>query len=458
MNFGTNDDPSPKMIHKVDIINYLKSGSDKEKKLIGLEVEKIGVIANTGESGSYTGKNGYLAILGKMYEELGWDITKKRDKFILQLKRGKTIIDLESDGRIELAGSPSDSIHDIAREFRIHQHEMSEISQVFGIGWLGTGFQPISKNDDIEEMPEEKIQEQKRFFESIKESTGNEKALAWSRKTAGIHASIDYFSEEDFARKSKLMFQLAPFLTAMFANSPFSRENFTGHMSHRYHIALNTGIPRFHITQELYESGFLYEDWCDFVINQPILLLRKNDKWLYPNITFAQYLEKGFEGHEATIDDFNLHMSSLWVDVRLRNTIELRTIDSLPPTLVPSVAAVIKGLFFNEESLQKVEKLIPNLLFDEYQELQQECAKHALQADCRGMKVLDYAKELLLIAEESLKKDQIVDANGRDESQFLDPIKEFVFVKNMSPAEWTVEMWQTEWNNNLFPVLDWYQY
>jgi glutamate--cysteine ligase len=437
---------------------FYKEGSNKEKNMVGIEVEKIGVVANTGETSSYGGKCGYLAILGKLYEELGWKITKQKDKFILQLQRGKSLIDLESDGRIELAGAPSDSIHDIAREFRIHQNEISEISNIYGIGWLGTGFQPISKNKDIEDLPEAYNYEAQKLFQSIKEKTGNDRALAWSKKTAGVHAAIDYFSEEDFARKGKLLFRIAPFLMAMFANSPFSKGEFTGYMSYRYHVTSNTGIPVFNITKELYESDFSYEDWCDHIIDQKLLFLQVGDEWKTPEGSFRDYIDHGFEGQRATMDDFYMHMKTLWMDVRLRNTIEFRAIDSLPPSLVPSVAAVMKGLFFQEESLAAVEKLIPQLSFEEYQALQQDSAKHALQATCRGVKLLDTAKELLQIAEEALKKEQIVDFNGRDESQFLEPIKEFVFIKGMSPAEWTVEMWEGEWNNNLFPVLDWYQY
>ncbi len=47
---------------------------------IGIECEKIGVMVNTGETTSYLGSNGYLAVLGKLYEELGWEIVKQEGK------------------------------------------------------------------------------------------------------------------------------------------------------------------------------------------------------------------------------------------------------------------------------------------------------------------------------------------------------------------------------------------
>jgi len=59
-----------------NILEYFKNGESKNE-LVGLEVEKIGIRFPAGEPVLYKGKNGFLAILGKMYEELGWKITKK---------------------------------------------------------------------------------------------------------------------------------------------------------------------------------------------------------------------------------------------------------------------------------------------------------------------------------------------------------------------------------------------
>jgi glutamate--cysteine ligase len=223
------EDGKNKVMTKKDVYNLFAEflSWDRTPK-IGIEGEKIGLMVRTGKPTTYLGSSGYLAVLGKLYEELGWEITKQEGKFILQMKRGNETVDLESDGRIELAGSPHESIHDLAREFRIHQGEISEIADVFGIGWLGIGYHPVSKNEEIENVPQARKELLANFFENIKEKTGNDFPLAWYKKTAGIHVSMDYFSEEDIARKTKIFTKLAPILNAIFANSPFSRGEFTG--------------------------------------------------------------------------------------------------------------------------------------------------------------------------------------------------------------------------------------
>ena len=448
---------SERRLFKSDILKFFQS-SEKEAQLIGIEGEKIGVQGGGGETAIYTGDQGFLAVLGKMYEELGWEISKKKGPYILQLKRGKSILDLESDGRIELAGSPHESIHDLAREFRIHQNEITEISDIFGISWLGIGYHPVSKNMDIEDLSIGRKQEMLDFFEEHKARTNNDFGLAWYKKTAGIHATMDYSSEEDFGRKARLLFKMSPILTAMFANSPFAKEENTGYTSFRSHVTLNSGIDRFDIPESLYNSKFSYQDWIDHVLSLEVLFLKKGKKWIYPNKSFADYLENGHEGVFATWDDFDMHMRSVWMNVRLRGTIELRCIDSLPPSLVPAVPALLKGIFYSAEALDYLEKKTMSWSYDEYKNLCQEAAKNGLQARIQGEKLLDIAKELLELADTSLRTNKILDIKGNDESYYLEPIKEFILVKGKSPAEWLVEEWENEWNHNFYPVFEWCKY
>ena len=441
-----------------DIIKTFRA-AETDQQLIGIEGEKIGVITNTGETASYSGERGFLAILGKMYEELGWKISKNQKNLILQLKRGSSLLDLESDGRIELAGAPHKSLHDLAREFRIHQNEIAEISDIFGISWLGMGYHPISKMVDIEDVSEERKQLMSDFFSKIKEEKKNKGfGLAWYKKTAGIHVNIDFASEEDFARKSKMLFRLVPLLVGMFANSPFSGGKNTGYASFRTHTILNTSIERFRTPQKLYESDFSYESWINHVLSLPILFLQKRKQWIHPNMTFQQYMESGFDGYRATMKDFDMHMKSVWMDVRMRNTVELRCVDSLPPALVPSVPALIKGILYYEPALAQIEKMTADWSYTEYQQLLRDVSQKGLQASFRGEKVLGIAKELLDIAEVGLKKESVIDINGNDGSMYLQPIKEYVFVRGQSPAEWVAQKWEGEWQKNFYPVFKWCGY
>lgn len=447
------------VLQKKDVFNIFKDFLVKDRTpKVGIECEKIGIMVKTGEPTSYLGNSGYLAVLGKLYEELGWEIVKQEGKFILQMKRGDETLDLESDGRIELAGSPHESIHDLAREFRIHQNEISEMANIFGIGWLGIGYHPLSKNEEIENVPQARKELLADFFEKIKEDTDNDYPLAWYKKTAGIHVSLDYFSEEDFSRKAKVFTKLAPVLNAIFANSPFSRGKFTAYMGYRYNVFVNSGLKQFDVPKELYESDFSIKDWVDHLFSLPLLFIERNGEWIEPKMSFLEFLENGFEGYEAQMKDFDLHTKTAWKDVKMKEVVELRCFDSLPPSLVPSVAALIKGIAYDEGNMNFLENLTSKWSYEEYRQLQQDVAKDALHAKFKGEKVLELAKDLIELAEAGLKKNPILDAYDHDETYHLQAIKEYVFVKEKSPARDLVDKWENEWGKTFFPVFKFCQY
>lgn len=435
---------------------YRKQGSTQKK--VGLEYEKIGIKSLNGETARYTGENGYLAILKKFHEELGWKITKKRNNFILQLKRGKTILDLESDGRIELAGSPHDSIHDLVREFRIHQHEISEISDVFGISWLGIGFHPVSKNEAIENLPLPRKTLMWKFFTNIKKSTGNDFGLAWYKKTAGIHTSFDYIDSEQACAKSQALLKIAPVITAMFANSPFSNGASTGYLSYRQHVGHASNIKNLQVPKSLFDSFEDVDQWVKYLCSLPTLFIRKKNGWIKPNITFGKYITDGYKGHKATWEDFHMHLKSVWMTIRLRETIEFRAIDALPPSLTPSAAAFMKGLYYHPDFCSVVQGLTKYWSFDDYNNLLEDISRNGLQASIRYTKVLDIAKELLRMSDDRLKRDRIVNFKGQNESVHLEPLKKLILVQEKCPARWLMEKWETTWGQNFFPVFEWEKY
>lgn len=445
-------------IHFIDIKKLYSKKSDQEyNPLLGIEVEKIGLYYEKAAPPTYGGSRGYLAILGKLYEELGWEIVAQQGKKISSMKRGNAYLHLESDGRIELAGSPHDSIHDLARELRIHQNEIKEISDIFGIVWIGCGYHPFVKSADISDLLDKRKVLLLDYFNQRKQS-GNDFGLAWFKKTSGIHINIDYKNEEDFARKNRVLLRIAPILTAMFANSPFSKKKFSGYMSFRSKVAHNNGLPQFDIPQSFYESELSYDDWLEHVMGLPFLMMNRGEDWMLPNCSFGQFLEQGFGSHKATLADWDLHMKSAWKEIKSKSVIELRFFDSLPPHLIPAAAALVKGLVYDNEALEYLEKLTKNWSYVDYMNLRQDADKYALQAKFEDKLILDYAKDFIELAKHSLKKKRIRDIRNQDEAIYLEPIEEFVMIKEKSPAEWLVENWHGKWRKSFLPVIDWLQY
>ncbi len=440
------------------IVKQYKAVCKSKKSLrIGIECEKLGVYRNSGKAARYYGKKGYLQVLKRLRDELGWQVTQLDNGDILELERGKgTRITLESDGRIEFTGSPYSTIHDVAREFRLHRNEIHEMSKLYNIAWLGLGFQPISRISEVELIPK------LRSLLAIKyrQSHGMPYSQDWSKQTASIQVNFDYTSEKNMSNKFRTMVRIAPIITAIYANSPFCHGKTSKYLSYRTYISLKTDPERFTLPKLFYETHFSLDDWIEYSLDIPFMFFFRKGMPITPEkkLTFRKFMEHGYEGYFPTIEDYKLHSSYIYTDARLRDYIEFRNSDTVPPDLVPSVAALVKSIVDDQAGCKHVEDLTANWSYKDIINLRQNVARDALQATIKGKKVLDYAKELLEISTLNLKKHHHLNEKKEDESIYLMPIKEYIFVREKSPARYIAEKWQTDWNKNIGKVIEWCEY
>jgi len=113
---------------KSDILNFFYNASTPKKELlIGLEVERSAVFDNDLSPVQYSGTSGYLAILKKMVEEVGWKIISQDENGnITALKRGRSEIHVEDDGRLELVSKARKGLYSLCREYQMHTREIDE--------------------------------------------------------------------------------------------------------------------------------------------------------------------------------------------------------------------------------------------------------------------------------------------------------------------------------------------
>ena len=136
--------------------------------------------------------------------------------------------------------------------------------------------------------------------------------------------------------------------------------------------------------------------------------------------------------------------------------LEYRGFDTVPPHLIPSIPAITRAITLNSEVMQKCQNLVKNWTFIDHLEMREKVYKYALQAETPdGKKVLDLAKELLEIASFSLREQHREKKDRIDASRFLRPIKEYIFVREQSPAEYVMEMWNRKWHRSSRKLLEW---
>lgn len=385
---------------------------------IGAEVEKIGVDRQTGEALRYgdPGLRNVPTILHTLIERHGWvSEPEVPGGPLLALRRGQASVTLEPGGQLELSGAPLGDIHAIATEARGHLDELRSISDELGLAWLGLGFHPTARQADLDWVPKSRYGIMQIYLPSR-----GAYGLDMMRRTATVQANYDYLDERDALRKLRVSMRLAPVTTAMFANSPFVEGHRWGGRSYRAQVWLDVDNSRAGLVPAVWHDGARYEDYVNWALDAPMFLI-KRDKEVVENTgqTFRSFLRHGFRGHRATTTDWETHVNSVFPEVRLKRTLEIRGADCQGPATLHALPALWTGIFYDERALAEAEALSADFSHDEVAGVRKFVPGQALHAPFRGATLLPVAQRLLEIAEGGLERRARRNHSGHDERIYL---------------------------------------
>src|SRR5690606_29896066 len=110
------------------------------------------------------------------------------------------------------------------------------------------------------------------------------------------------------------------------------------------------------------------------------------------------------------------------------------------------------GLLYDDEALDATEGLTRNWSFDEVQELRDAVPTGGLAVNFRGHSLLATAREVLAISRKGLKNRARLNAEGFDETVFLNPLDE-VLARGTTSAEEMAKAFDTRWGGSVEPVF-----
>lgn len=397
---------------------------------VGTEAEKFGVQVEDGKPLPYEGERSVRAVLSGLMQH-GWHPEREHeDGEVIALRRGDASITLEPGGQLELSGAPLATVHQTRAEFACHMAELSSISRALRVAWLGLGFHPFARQRDLPWVPKLRYGVMKNYL-----PTRGGRALDMMRRTATVQANFDYASEMDAVRKLRVGLAVAPVVTAMFANSPFYEGRLTDVASERARVWLDVDPDRSGLLPFAWSEDFSLQTYVDWALDVPMFLVKRGAKIiLNTGQTFRAYMEHGYEGLRATVGDWNVHLNTLFPEVRLKGTLEVRSADSQSTSMICAVPAFFKGLFYAESALAKAEALISKLDHAAVDTARASVAERGLKATMKGTEVNEWALSLLAIAEEGLCRLSHLDPEGRDERVHLLPLRALLS-EGQSPAD-----------------------
>ena len=435
-----------------DLVRYFRSGEKPvERWRVGTEHEKVGIYLDTGGRVPYEGERGIGALLERIAEKDSWQRVREGEQVVALSKAGASIT-LEPGGQIELSGAPLATARETCLEFNTHVDLVNRLSADLGIVWLGLGIDPLHGVDEIPVMP-------KRRYEIMREYLPSRGSLALEmmHATATVQANFDYADERDMAAKMRTAMGCTSLVSALFANSSISAGAANGFASRRLAIWRETDPDRCGLLPFVFEDEFGYRDYARWALEIPMFFLIRDDRYLAARgTTFRAFMSDGFEGHHATLADWDTHLTTLFPEVRLKRIIEVRGADAVPREHICALPTLWKGLLYDDGARAAAWELVRGFSQQERDRAHDDIARRGLRASMGGRSVLELARELTDIAAEGLRR-IAADRGGDDERGFLDPVW-IQLDLGKSPGEVVLEAWQGSWQGSLERLIDYARY
>ena len=313
--------------------------SYKSTSKYGLEYEKISI-----DSSSY--KNADYETMEKIIKSFshikGWGMLYDDNTVIGALGEGSSI-SLEPGCQFELSLEAKENIADIEKNTKEIFSLIQRIAKFYNVEFLGCGITPYSTYENTDIVKKQRYEIMAQYLPKH-----GKYAPVMMRETAGVQLNIDYKNENDAIKKIKLLSYISPFLTGFYANSYIRNNKISKFKSFRALAWKYTGNDRCKLFYKdlLDKKDTTFDDYINAILNIPMLFIERNGKKipLEGKITFGEFMHSGYEGYFATLEDYILHSSLCFPDIRLKKCIEIRNHDSQSLPFALSVCAFYKGI------------------------------------------------------------------------------------------------------------------
>ena len=399
------------------LIQYFKDGCKREdKQKLGVEVEHFIVKRQSWESISYYGTRGIESMLERLsslyphrFEKCGHLIGLYNDDYSLSL---------EPAGQLEISINPQKDIKTVERMYNKLLKQLKPLLRENNYQLVTLGYQPTSLVENLPLIPKKRYEYMDKYFAIT--GTGG---IHMMRGTASAQVAIDYMNEADFVLKYRVAYILMPLLALLTDNSPiYKGQPYHGHLL-RNNIWERVDADRAGMVKGLFDDDFGFDKYAKYLMNLPLIFMPTKDGEIYT----AEKTIKDIKSDELmSPEDIDHVLSMTFLDVRLKNYIEIRFADSMEFEYVKGYMALIKGVFYNDELLKKIITEYKAGEADVWQ------AKDSLSLDgfegvAYGHKAVELLKDLLTNAKTIL---------NREEREMLSPLEKIVENKKTLAEEY----------------------
>jgi glutamate--cysteine ligase len=437
---------------KQDLVEYLEAGNKPaEQWKLGTEHEKFGYTLDDLRPLPFEGERGIERILGDLAEQFGWQPVREDGRLIALTDETGASITLEPGGQLELSGAVLDNIHQTCTEVNTHLTQVRAVSEPLGVAFLGMGFQPKWRRDEMQWMPKGRYRIMRNYMDKV--GTMGRDMMA---RTCTVQVNMDFSSEADMAHKFRTSLALQPVATALFANSPFTDGKPNGFVSYRSYVWEDTDPDRTGMLPFVFEGDMGFEKYTDYMLDVPMYFVYRDGEYLDASgQSFRDFLDGRLPvlpGEKPTLKDWEDHLTTAFPEVRLKRILEMRGADGGPWRRLCALPALWAGLLYHQDSLDAAWSIASDWSMEERLKLRHDVPRLGLKAEIRGRTVQDIAGEVLDLAYRGLTARARLNGAGDNETGFLSPLRQVV-ESGETPAERKLKLYNGTWKESVDPVF-----
>lgn len=385
------------------LVNYIRKNEKDESNLkLGPECEYIIVERDSYKSVSYFGEKGVEYIFRRLMEN-GWEGTGEGDHILL-LTKEDMVVTTEPGGQVEFSSTQRDSLEELEKTYIKFFSELIPILDELNYDILAIAYHPVTKIEEIKLLPKSRYDAMFEYFKTHGTMSHN-----MMKGTAGLQLSIDYTDEEDFRKKFVVANALTNAFYAIFDNGYFFEGEPTHHAI-RAKIWENTDPNRSGLAKNAFVDDS-YEGYAEYLVNTPAIFAYQNGEMVPVDEKIGELIDEN-----STKEEIEHLMTMVFPDIRVKNIIEIRMMDSVPYPYNFGALALLEGLLYDEENL--------NILYEKFKDLdrevieknREELYEKGNEAVFLGKTLKDWTLEFIDMAEKKLGSDK----------KYLKPLKEFI--------------------------------
>ena len=282
------------------------------------------------------GRGGLIGTLRQLSPRVGWTEFAGYDGTPRFDVAGQGTISFEPGGQLEISTVPCQSASALVRMLHGIVAPLKNLLADRGATLLAAGIDPYNDADRIPlQLRVERYERMTRYFDEI-----GPFGARMMRQTAAIQVSLDRGAFP--AARWRLLNDLAPYLIAMFANSPHHDGVETGDRSFRAHCwrmldATRTGVA---VSDE--DDAAAY---TRFALGANDMMATASGESHQP---FSASLRADF-GRQR----WETHLTTLFPEVRPRGHFEVRSCDAIEPALYAAPIVLLVGLAYDSHSAKE---------------------------------------------------------------------------------------------------------